>query len=38
MYNSDKSNFMMGMVSTEAVITGSDRWGRLKGIQEGNRE
>jgi hypothetical protein len=29
---------MMGMISTEAVITGSDRWRWPKSIQQGNQE
>jgi hypothetical protein len=29
---------MMGMISTSAVVTGSERRGRLKSVQQGNRE
>jgi hypothetical protein len=37
-FNFDESGFMMGMISTGAVVTGSDRRGRPKTIQQGNRE
>jgi hypothetical protein len=37
-YNFDESGFMMGMISTRAVVTGSERRGRLKSVQQGNRE
>jgi hypothetical protein len=37
-YNFDESGFMMGMISTGAVVTGSERRGRPKSIQQGNRE
>jgi hypothetical protein len=37
-YNFDKSRFMMGIISTGAVVTGSERWGQPKGVQQGNRE
>jgi hypothetical protein len=31
-YNFDESGFMMGMISTGAVVTGSERRGRLKSV------
>jgi maltose-binding protein MalE len=37
-YNFDESGFTMGKTSTGAVVTGSDRQGQLKTIQQGNRE
>jgi hypothetical protein len=37
-YNFDESGFMMGMISTGAVVTGSERRGRPKSVQQGNRE
>jgi hypothetical protein len=37
-YNFDKSGFMIGMISPGAVITGSERWGRPKSVQQGNQE
>jgi hypothetical protein len=37
-YNFDESGFMMGMISTGAVVTGSERRGRPKTVQQGNRE
>jgi hypothetical protein len=36
MYNFDESGYMMGMVSTGAVIKGPDRQGWLKSVQHGN--
>jgi hypothetical protein len=38
MYNFDETGFMMGVVSTGAVVPGSDRRGRPKQVQPGNRE
>jgi hypothetical protein len=38
MYNFDEAGFMMGVISTGAVVTRSDRQGRAKMIQQGNRE
>ena len=37
-YNFDESGFIMGMISTGAVVTSSDRRGRPKAVQQGNRE
>jgi hypothetical protein len=37
-YNFDESGFMIGMISTGAVVTGSERRGRAKSVQRGNRE
>jgi hypothetical protein len=37
-YNFDESGFMMGMISTGAVVTASERRGRPKTVQQGNRE
>jgi hypothetical protein len=37
-YFFDKSAFMMGMILTGAVVTGSERRGRPKSIQQGNQE
>jgi hypothetical protein len=37
-YNFDESGFMMGMISTGAVVTSSERRGRPKSVQPGNRE
>ncbi|KAI1517386.1 transposase [Pyrenophora tritici-repentis] len=37
-HNFDESGFMMGMISTGAVVTGSERRGRPKSVQQGNRE
>lgn len=38
MYNFDETGFMMGMISTTMVITSSERRGRPKLAQPGNRE
>jgi hypothetical protein len=38
MYNFDETGFMMGQISTRAVITASERRGRPKTVQQGNRE
>jgi hypothetical protein len=38
MYNFDEAGFMMGVISTGAVVTRADRQGRPKMIQQGNRE
>jgi hypothetical protein len=35
-YNFDESGFMMGIILTGAVVTGSERQGRPKSIQQGN--
>jgi hypothetical protein len=37
-YNFDEPGFLMGMISTGAVVTGSERQGQPKSIQQGNRE
>ena len=37
-YNFDETGFMMGLIYTAMVVTCSDRGGRSKAIQPGNRE
>jgi hypothetical protein len=37
-YNFDEIGFMMGVISTGAVVTGSERRHRPKQVQPGNRE
>jgi hypothetical protein len=37
-YNFDETGFMMGVISTAMVVTSSERSGRAKAIQPGNRE
>ena len=37
-YNFDETGFQMGVISTAKVITGTDRAGRPRTIQPGNRE
>ena len=37
-YNFDETGFMMGQVSSRSVVTSSERHGRPKSIQAGNRE
>lgn len=37
-YNFDESGFMMGVISTGAVVTGSERRGRPKTVQQGDQE
>jgi hypothetical protein len=37
-YNFDKASFIMGKITTQVVVTGSERRGRPKSIQPGNRE
>ena len=37
-YNFDEAGFMIGMISTGAVVTSSERRGRPKSVQQGNRE
>jgi hypothetical protein len=37
-YNFDKAGFMMGIISTGTVVTGSERQGQPKSVQQGNRE
>jgi hypothetical protein len=37
-YNFDEAGFRMGKITTQLVVTGSERRGRPKAIQPGNRE
>ena len=37
-YNFDEAGFIMGKITTQLVVTGSERRGRPKAIQPGNRE
>lgn len=37
-YNFDETGFLMGKISSQLVVTGSERRGRRKAIQPGNRE
>ena len=37
-YNFDETGFMMGMIQGTMVVTGSERRGRAKSVQPGNRE
>jgi hypothetical protein len=37
-YNFDEAGFMMGKIMTQLVVTGSERRGRPKAVQPGNRE
>ena len=37
-YNFDETGFTMGMIQAIMVVTGSDRRGRAKSVQPGNRE
>jgi hypothetical protein len=37
-YNFDETGFMMGIISTAMVVTSSERRGKAKAIQPGNRE
>ena len=37
-WNFDETGFMMGVITTRLVITGSERRGRRKYVQPGNRE
>jgi hypothetical protein len=37
-YNFDEAGFMMGKITTQLVVTGSEKRGRPKTIQPGNRE
>jgi hypothetical protein len=37
-YNFDEAGFMMGQISTGAVVTALERRGRPKAVQQGNRE
>jgi hypothetical protein len=38
MYNFDKSSFLMGKISLQLVVTGSEKPGKRKKIQPGDRE
>jgi hypothetical protein len=38
MYNFDERGFMIGVIPTGAVVTGSDRRGQPEQVQPGNRE
>jgi hypothetical protein len=37
-HNFDEAGFMIGKITTQLVVTGSERIGRPKAIQPGNRE
>jgi hypothetical protein len=37
-YNFDEAGFIMGKITTQLVVTGSERRGRPKAVQPGNRE
>jgi hypothetical protein len=37
-YNFDETGFMMGMIQATMIVTGSERRGRAKSVQPGNRE
>jgi hypothetical protein len=37
-WNFDETGFMMGLIQSGMVVTGSERQGRLKSVQPGNRE
>ena len=37
-FNFDETGFIMGKISAQLVVTGSERRGRPKAIQTGNRE
>jgi len=37
-YNFDETGFMMGMISSQTIVTGSETYGKRKRIQPGNRE
>jgi predicted patatin/cPLA2 family phospholipase len=37
-YNFDEAGFMMGKITTQLVVTASERRGRPKAVQPGNRE
>jgi hypothetical protein len=37
-YNFDESGFIIGVISTRAVVTGSNRREQPKIVQQGNRE
>ena len=38
LYNFDETGFMMGVIASSMVITRSDRHGKAKSVQPGNRE
>jgi hypothetical protein len=37
-YNFDETGFQMGVIATAPVVTGTDRAGRPRTVQPGNRE
>ena len=37
-YNFDETGFMMGVIASQLVVTGSERRGKRKVVQPGNRE
>jgi hypothetical protein len=37
-YNFDETGFIIGQITTGAVVTALERRGQLKAIQQGNRE
>lgn len=37
-YNFDEASFMIGKITTQLVVTGAERRGRLKALQPSNRE
>jgi hypothetical protein len=37
-YNFNEASFMMGKITTRLIVTGSERRGRPKSIQPGNRK
>jgi len=37
-YNFNKTSFIIGVISTRAVVTAAERRGRPKTVQQGNRE
>ena len=37
-YNFDETGFMMGQIASTMVVTGTDRNGKRKKVQPGNRE
>ena len=38
LYNFDETGFMMGQIASTMVVTGTDRNGKRKKVQPGNRE
>ena len=37
-YNFDETGFIMGIITSQLVVTGSERRGKRKSVQPGNRE